>query len=753
MSILARLARYCPSWALAIAVTAAAADDPHWAFQPLGQAPVPRGVAATGAAHPIDAFIRRKLHTSGLTLSERADRNVLIRRASLDLTGLPPTPEAVAYFLEDTRDDAFMRLVDRLLASPHYGERWARDWLDLCHYADTDGYLTDQFRPYAWRYRDWLIGALNADVPFDRFTIDQLAGDLLPGSTIRQKVATGLLRQTLSNREGGADLEEFRTLQVVDRTAMLGAIWLGLTVQCAQCHDHKYDPVSQREYYQLYAFFNNADELNIDAPLPGEHGAREKVLPEYQRQRQALLEPVGDAIARLQARWEKRMLDARDHPGNDHRWDRQWELLGLVWGGGLGEGQLEGIQIIQLEPSRRTDRQRDRLLDYFLAHGEIIDPAAFKTLGIAALNEKLTELKTALPQVTRAPVMCRSLIPRQTHVHVRGDFRAPGRPVIPDTPAILPGLAPGVSRSRLGLARWLVSPAHPLTARVAVNRIWQALFDRGLVSSPANFGRRGAPPTHPELLDWLSRDFLRGGWSVKRMHRRIVSSATYQQSSAEREEPFDRDPDNRLLARQNALRLTAEQIRDSTLLVSGLLYRRIGGPSVRPPQPSSVADEGFDNRWDASEGADRYRRGLYTFSQRTSPFAMNTVFDGADPSHICPRRERSNTPLQALSLLNDPVFFEAAEVMARRVLASASGDDSQRIGFAFRLALARSPNRQEADRMRELLDDVRLELRGDPQQARGMVSLPIPDVDNMKLAAWTAVCSVCLNLHEFITRD
>jgi hypothetical protein len=560
------------------------------------------------------------------------------------------------------------------------------------------------------------------------------------------------LRQTLSNREGGADPEEFRVEQVVDRTAMFGEIWLGLTVGCARCHDHKSDPISQREFYQWYAFFNSADERNIDAPLEGELENYLEKLPEYQAQRQALLAPVTVPIAELQARWEARLLEARDQSGKDHVWDRQWEVLGLVWGGGLGEGQLEGWRIVELDPARRSESQKERLLDYFLQSGEVIDPAKFSELKLGDLHAKLKELKSALPQLTRAPAMCETQIPRETHIHVAGDFRSPGDAVQPATPAFLPPLDSGSTPDRLALARWLVSPHHPLTARVAANRMWQELFGRGLAATSADFGVRGDRPTHPELLDWLAAELIRSGWDIKHMHRLIVTSETYCQSSFTREELRSRDPDNRLLARQTPLRLSAEQIRDAALAVSGQLDARLGGPSVRPPQPDSVSQEGFDNQWIPSPGRDRYRRGLYTFIQRTSPFAMHVTFDGAHPARICPRRERSNTPLQALLLLNDPVFFDCARALALRTLRESPGSDSQRMELVYRLCTGRRPLAQEEDRLAMLLNSLLDEFRKDPQSVAGILPQGINPADAVHAAAWTGVCSVLLNLHEFITR-
>ncbi|MBI2479783.1 MAG: DUF1553 domain-containing protein [Planctomycetia bacterium] len=732
----------------------------HWAYVPIRHPDLPAVDDGPMISNPIDCFVANRLQQVRLSLSPPADRATLVRRATLDLIGLPPTPDEVQAFINDTRPDAYERLVDRLLASPHYGEHWARPWLDLCHYADTDGYLTDQARPVAWRYRAWLVEALNEGMPFDQFSIEQLAGDLLPNATTDQQLATGFLRQTLSNREGGADPVEFRVKQIIDRTSMVGEIWMGLTVGCAQCHDHKYDDISQQEFYELYAFLDAADEINIDAPLPNERSAYEAALPEYHRKRRELLAPLAEEIGELQRRWEEKILAARDNPGKDWYWDRQWELVGLVWGGGLGEGQLEGWQIVVLEPSKRTQLQKDRLLGYFLPKADTIDAAKSKGLNLSALNAELQKLKDALPNVTRAPTMMQTQTPRTTFVHLAGDFRDRGDDVSPGTLSVLPPLKEE-PHDRLALARWLVSPEHPLTSRVAVNRMWQQFFGRGIVATAGDFGVRGTPPTDPELLNWLASEFIRSDWDVKAMQRLIVTSATYRQSShlAPRDVPDGKQLSGERavaireaaqegssrgarwpLSRQTPLRLSAEQIRDAALLTSGLWDSRIGGPSVRPPQPASVSEQGYGNTWESSAGGDRYRRGLYTWVQRTSPFAMHVTFDAPNPNHICTRRERSNTPLQALTLLNDPVFYEAATALAQRVQREVDGDDQQRISHAFRLCLARDPKSEEL----AVLIDLLHRLRADSE-----LNTPTSATD----PALTVLCSVLFNLHEFVTRN
>ena len=788
-------------------------DELHWSFRKITR-PIPPPVRATGwLRNGIDSFVLARLENEAVAPSPEADRATLIRRVTLDLIGLPPTPDEVAEFVADDQPDAFERLVDRLLASPHYGERWARPWLDLCHYGDSDGHLTDQLRPVAWRYRDWVTRMLNEDLPFDEFTVRQLAGDLMvsgepggvsprtiknaatrPGADaarlaedcvmIDHVLGTSFLRQTLSNREGGADLEEFRVAQLVDRTSMVGTIWLGLTVGCARCHDHKYDPVTQREFFELYAFFDDVDEVNVDAPLEHETAAYRAARPEYERRRREVIakydvakggSPVDEAtreprVATLQRQWEAKCLYAAAHPGKKHIWDRQWEVLGLIWGGHLGEGQLEGCEIMRRPWNKRTSRQQTDLLDYFLSHGSVVDPKKFAELKLPELQKQLAELRKEFPAAfpTRAPVMQAAFARRQTYLHERGDFRGRGADVSPGFPHAVArtpsselsdkkekrsdGGVKATKASRLELARWLVSRENPLTSRVTVNRMWQEFFGRGLVATSDDFGTRGDRPTHPELLDWLAMELMmRGGdrevgseahaanspfsWSLKRAHRLIVMSATYRQSSRPRGELATRDPNNELLARQNSLRVPAESVRDAALAVSGLLSNTLGGPSVFPPQHERVTMEAFgSNGWKVSEGSDRYRRGLYTFILRTSPFAQAITFDAPPPVDVCTRRDRSNTPLQALTLLNDPVFGEMAIAFGERVRHDGGATDQARVQFAWQLAVGRPATAVELERLQRYLETQRRENQEDS-------------------AAWASLAGVLLNLHEFITRD
>lgn len=711
---------------------AAAPVKIHWAYRPIDKPRTPSVRNPAWVRNPVDAFVLARLEAEGVTPSAEASRNTLIRRLSLDLTGLPPEPEEVEAFLTDNRPDAYERLVDRLLASPHYGEKWARHWLDLAHYADSDGYEKDRVRPYAWRYRHWVIEALNRDLPFDQFTIEQMAGDLLPDATTEERVATGFFRNTLTNREAGVDREEARFEQVINRTNTFGTVWLGLTVGCAQCHNHKFDPLSQKEYYQLFAFFDGAMETDIDAPVPGEIGPYLKELPEYEKKRTVLLEEY--EVPALEAEWEGFLQGALADPGKSHEWD--FALTSM-------KAMLDHAErILQTPPEKRTARQKRGLTEYFISSpGPSIGRDKTKLDGLKELRKKLRALDDAFPSLSEAQLMAADPLYEGTHIRVRGDWRRKGLEVEPGTPSVLPPLPAGGPPTRLTLARWLVSPENPLAARVTVNRIWQELFGRGLVFTSDDFGVQGETPSHPELLDWLAAEFRDQGWSMKRIIRRIVTSATYRQSSHARPELLERDPENELLARQSRLRLPAELVRDSALAASGLLDPRIGGPSVRPPQPKGIAELGYANsvKWEESEGRDRYRRGLYIHFQRTTPYPQLMTFDAPDSNVSCTRRARSNTPLQALNLLNDPVFFEAAEALAWRIEREAAGDFDQRLDRAFQLCLAREPSLGERRRLKEYFDrqTAILEKEG----------------ANGAFTAWAGLARVLLNLDEFITRE
>ncbi len=754
----------------------------HWAFQPIKR-PVPPETVRNRQRQALDVFIEQRLEQEKVEPSLEADRTTLFRRVTLDLTGLPPTPDVVDEFLADELPDAYERQLDRLFASPKYGERWARPWLDLCHFADTDGYLTDQLRPVAWRYRQWVIDALNRDLPFDQFTIEQLAGDLLPQPTQEQLLATGFLRNTLSNREGGADLEQYRVEQVVDRTQMVGVGWLGLSVGCARCHDHKYDPITQKEFYQFYAFLDQADEVNLYLPLPGEAEKFAAAIEEHERQRAEIVAPYQPGVDELQKQWEAKLIEVFANPELDATWNRQWEVLGLVWGGNMGEGQLEGCVIARTPWDQRTPDEHARLQEYFLGNGALVDPKRFDELKLSELRSKLVQHRTKIAWPTRAPTTRQARFHRPVHIHQRGEFRVPGELVQPGTFAFLPraignvamgarvggfatarnDLPPAPSNAqydasteptRLDLAHWILSPDNPMTARVVVNRLWQEFFGRAIVDPPSDFGLRSQPPSHPELLDWLASEYRRREWGTKAMHRLVVTSATYRQSSQARPELNDRDPNNRWLARQATLRFTSDQVRDVTLAVSGLLQDRVGGLSVFPPQPDEVMNEGFyQHGWKASEGADRYRRAVYTWIARLSPFAQNVTFDAPPTNAICTRRDRTNSPLQALTLLNDPVFFDAAKGMSRRVLTETNGDTEPGVTQLFRWSLGRSPSDHERTVLANYYATQLAALKERPETVEKLAPDVVDAARRIEQAAWTSTASVLLNLHEFITRE
>ena len=540
---------------------------PHWAFEDPRRPELPSILGGSLAIQPIDRFVLDRLRREGTGPSAEADKFTLIRRVSLDLIGLPPSPEEVDAFLADERPDAYERVVDRLLASPHFGERWARPWLDLARYADSNGYSIDAPRSI-WKYRDWVIDALNRDQPFDEFAIDQIAGDLRTDATMEQKIATGFHRNTPINQEGGIDVEQFRVESVIDRVNTTGAAFLGLTIGCAQCHDHKYDPISQLDYYRLFAFFNNADEPDLPIATLEELALRDAL--------QAKIEAYLDRVR------------ADDAALNDRR--RAWEA-GLDMAGRQKQSQ-EVRAAFDAGDAKRTEAQQRVVFAAF------IDQDA----GVKPHRDAIAAWKAEMPRIVTTMVVREREKPRPTRLLIQGDFTRPGPPVEPGTPAAL--FAPDAKpANRLDLARWLVDRRNPLTARVAVNRLWQSLFGRGLVETEGDFGAQGAFPTHPELLDWLAVEFMNGGWSTKKLLRAMVASSTYRQSSRSRPDLAERDPSNRLLARQSRLRLDAELVRDAALAASGLLCPKIGGPGVFP----SAARRGDDARPDAS-GVGRQRR-------------------------------------------------------------------------------------------------------------------------------------------------
>lgn len=847
--------------------------DRHWAFRPIVRGEMPISMNRLGL-NPVDAFVIHKLQAVGLTHAAAADRSTLIRRVHLDLLGLPPDQDALTTYFNDNRPGAYERMVDRVLANPHYGEKWGRHWLDQARYADTNGYTVDSERSM-WPYRDWVINAINADLPFDQFTIEQLAGDLLPNPTQEQLVATGFHRNTLINQEGGTDREQFRNEAVVDRVNTTGAVWLGLTVGCAQCHTHKYDPLTQHEYYQLFAFFNSSQDVNSVSPTLSVASATQQA--ELAKLDSAVAK-AKMAVAEYDSQQNEQAIDAEKNDGKPVQWtivkatsaeseagatlerlsDESWLASGtnsdadmyritfasplqritavrlevlthpsLPKGGpgragngnfvlneiALNTGQGNATWVHATADHSQKDYDVTAAIDGDEKTGWAINVASgnpnvkrtstfvMKPIDsmeqLAVIELQFAEnpagynigrfrlsvtdaphLKFALPDPERArltanlkqaqderarfakriPVtmVMRDLDkPRETNVLIRGDFLRKGDVVQANAPAFLPGMPTGRStNSRLELAEWLVSDQHPLTARVTVNRAWAKLFGQGLVETENDFGLQGTPPTHPQLLDWLSSEFIVRGWSMKQLHRTIVTSATYRQSSHARPDAESVDSQNKLLSRQARLRVDAEIVRDLALSACGLLDNRIGGKSVYPPQPDGVY--AFTQRnasWPTSKGSDRYRRGMYTFFMRSAPYPMLTTFDTPRFNTTCTQRVRSNTPLQSLTLANDQAMLEAARALGKRLLAEAE-DDSTRIELAYQLCFARRPTEKEASSFSRFIKAQRQDFQSSPDEAKLLnVEIGSDVQQDVEHATWTIAARVLLNLDEFITRE
>lgn len=866
---------------------------PHWAFIKPKQVASPKVKDAKWVRNAIDAFVLARLEKDGLTPSPEADRATLIRRLSLDLTGLLPAPKDVDDFVNDNNPDAYEKLVDRLLASPHYGERQARHWLDLARYADSNGYTIDGKRSI-WPWRDWVINTFNKDMPFDQFTIEQLAGDMLPNAANEQMVATGFHRNTSFNEEGGTNPEQFRVERTVDRTNTTGAVWLGLSVGCAQCHTHKYDPISHKEYYQLYAFLNSMEEPKVSMPTPEQDklmkelqadlakakkaappkkvtpADAEKLLADLEKEtnggwrviypktvmaEKAKLDVLEDrsvlasdkgsdfetytvhgvapetgtiTAVRLEAlthdslpmsgpgrsaggnfvlsqfmfetdgvphKFKKAIADysQTDYPVNDvvkNDLKKGWGISG-----GIGrnhealfyldkphpvrEGQafvftlrhnkkhagyavgrfrvavtfasdrflslpLEAQNVVLIDPKKRTPKEMESARQALLK----APPASERVVQLQK------DMKALDAQIESTLVLREAKQPRVTNIQMRGDFLVLGDKVEPGVFAILNPLhVKDRAPNRLDLAKWLVSPDNPLTARVVMNRMWQQYFGKGIVETENDFGIQGSLPTHPELLDWLALEFMTGlaatrsgarsdgsaplrvaanQWSMKRMHKLIVMSATYRQASKVRPDLREKDPQNKLLARQHRLRLDAEIIRDAALSASGLLTRKLGGPGVYPPQaPEIFAFTQNNHPWPESKGPDRYRRGMYTFIWRQSQHPLLTTFDAPDAQTACTKRNRSNTALQALHLANDPVFVEIAKGLGDRIQKEGPADDAGKLAYAFKLCYCRVPSKLEQDRL--------LAYFGSQQKS--------------KAGPWANVARVLLNLDEFVTRE
>ena len=926
------------SWPEAVVLSDRAAQKKHWAFVPPERPDPPEVTRAEGIRNEIDRFVLARLAKEGLEPSPEADRATLLRRLSLDLIGLPPEPAEVDSFLADPSPDACEKQVERLLASPHHGEKWARHWLDAARYADSNGYEKDRAREM-WHYRDWVVDALNRDMPYDRFLIEQIAGDLLPDSTQDQLIATGFLRNSMINEEGAIDQEQFRIDSMFDRMDCIGKSILGLTVQCAQCHDHKFDPLTQKEYYRMFSFLNDVDEYT--APLYSPEGLQKiaevrrrtgeieeelrRSSPEW-RERQArweeeagrgqvewtVLVPYdhGDAGGLSKLRLEKdRVLLAGGHPfgGGTWRIKARTRLTGItavrleaftnsnlpMRGPGRSPNGLFGLKEIRLEiapastPEKKPDpvafaratadfeepersngappedqnhrrygpvrfaidgdektiwtvdagpgrRNTDRKavfnakepfgfaegteLTFYLAvddelscfrlslttskdaaadplprrvrealaiprdrrtpaeSGAIFGSFRLSVPEFAEGNRKIDEVWKGFPEATgSALVLAARADPRQSHVLMRGDWLKPADPVLPGVPSFLHPIGGGADPTRLDLARWLADRRSPTTARVFVNRIWQALFGEGIVASPEDFGTQGAPPSHPEMLDWLASEFMEprrrlpgeagdpAPWSMKHILRLITGSATYRQSSRLTPEALEKDLRNRLLARGPRMRVEGEVVRDIALSASGLLNPQLGGPPVFAPAPEFLFKPPTSYQvfpWKDETGPQRYRRGFYTFRRRSTPYPAFQIFDAPSGEFSCARRQRSNTPLQALTTLNETVFVESAQALARKTLAEGGASDDGRISFAFRRVVGRAPTDRERGRLAELLQKQKQRIAdgwlNSFELATGKNELPaaLPTgTTPADLAAYTVVARVLLNLDETITKE
>lgn len=921
----------------------------HWAFIPPKKADSPKVNKQNWARNPLDVLILARLEREGLSPSPEANRETLIRRVTLDLTGLPPTPAEVDAFVNDPAPNAYERLVDRLLNSPRFGEHRATRWLDAARYADTNGYQSDGER-FMWRWRDWVIDAINHNKPFDVFTIEQIAGDLLPNPTLDQQIATGFNRNHRGNGEGGVIAEEYAVEYVVDRVDTTATTWLGLTMACARCHSHKYDPITQKEFYQVFAYFNNVPERGKAIkfgnsppfiPAPTRKQQRQlKIIDKRLSLAESRFATLQPELAKAQREWEQTVtlketmrwtwtenllaqygMDGnlneeknRQKPGTSQggkpgfgkgmidgaadlngksivsfgdvgdfgyldkitlaAWIRPDDVkhgivlsrmaddaraegysvqivsghvqLNLVkrwlddairvetiskltpgkWyhvlatydgsrfasgiqiyvngkqqklkvnldelnqsfetkepfrvGGGAGKenrfvGLMDDVRIyhdhlnaqeaelvatpdsidalVNMNPNERTSSQKKKLRAYFLQESA---PAEIRQAhqNVVRIREQRERLVETFPNTM---VMVEMKEPRQTHLLQRGQYDKPGEKVIPGTPGVLPSLPKDVPNNRLGFARWLVSEDNPLTARVIVNRYWQSFFGTGIVKTVEDFGVQGEWPSHPELLDWLAVEFMSKGWDVKRMVRTMVTSATYRQSSRVTKDLLERDPANRLLARGPRLRLSAETIRDQALFVSGLMVERTGGPSVKPYQPKGLWEELAGKVYKQDHGASLYRRSLYTFWKRTIVPPTMVALDASMRESCQVRQSRTNTPLQALALLNETTFVEAARVLAERVLIEGGRTDEERVAYLFRLVTSRRPRPLEMKILQSGLARHRRHYRQRSDEAKKLVQTGEarrnPKIEVDELAAWSTLAGMVLNLDEVLNKE
>ncbi len=895
----------------------------HWAYAKPVASPVPNVSDLQWGASSVDRFLYARLRAEGLKPSPEADRATLVRRVALDLTGVPPLPEEVAAFSADSAPDAYLRMVDRFLAKSSFGEHWARLWMDLARYADSAGYPSDPGRS-VWAFRDYVIRAFNSNKPFDQFTVEQIAGDLLPHATEEQMIATAFHRNTMTNNEGGTSDEEFRTAAVIDRVNTTWSVWMGTSMACAQCHTHKFDPLTQKEYFSFFAILNQSEDAdrNDEAPLHQFLLPEEKVEKARLENRAAELEALFKAPvpAWIQgfAAWDAafpRALEWRgakpadvksanganvavkengsvhvgaSEKGGDSVTLQIPELVGEIAalqlvsqpeaslpGGGAGTGangafivdqirvsvvsanakvkprdvkfravyasataggfepqtvvglkakaeqnarnkgwsvsnsvkeqrltlipetevKLQAGEMLQVELDQRS-RKKEQLLASFAVRytedkraelsvatppkllailqtpadartsenaGQVVDyyvrnHAAEASAERSALASTIRELEALKPNTV--PIM-RDLGPdkqRITKVQIRGNYLNLGDEVSAGTPAVLPPLPAGAKPDRLAMARWLVSPENPLTARVIANRFWETIFGVGIVRTSEEFGAQGEMPVHPELLDWLALELVRSGWDMKAFLKTLLSTAAYRQSSAVTQALQDKDPENRFLARGPRFRMSAEILRDQALAVSGLLSPKMFGKPVRPPKPNMGLSTAFGraNDWEVSAGEDRYRRALYTEVRRNSPYPSFTTFDAPNREVCTLRRSRTNTPLQALVTLNDPVFIEAAQALSRRIIKEGGASTAERIRYAYLRALSREPSAKEIERLERLVQEAAGAFATDTARAQQMATDPLgalpAGADMAEHATWTVFSNVLLNLDEVLMR-
>ena len=710
--------------------------DTHWAYVKPTKAALPSVKNSVWVRNGIDAFVATEQEKHGLAPAPEADRVTLIRRLFFDLTGLPPTPAEVDEFVNDGTADAYEKLVDRLLRSPHYGERMAVYWLDVVRYADTAGYHSDNHRD-VWLYRDYVIKSFNNNKRFDQFTIEQLAGDLLPNPTAEQKIASGYNRLLQTTEEGGAQAKEYTAKYAADRVRNVSTTWLAGTLGCAECHDHKFDPYRTKDFYSLEAFFADLQEKAV---------GRQDQTPIMTPEQEAEVKQLDTRIAALKAEL------TRSDPKLDEAQTKWEEMAKADKGKGLPKPVADAVNV---DPAKRTAAQKETIRNHYRL--SVAPELETQRKELAAAQAKRDGIMKAIPTT----LISISSNPRTVRVLPRGNWQDDsGEVVQPAVPGFLAALdTKGKRATRLDLAQWITSQDNPLTARVFVNRLWKLCFGQGIVKSVDDFGIQGAMPTHPQLLDWLAVEFTSSGWDVKHLVKLLVTSNAYRQSSVASAAFREKDPSNAWLARQGRFRLEAEFVRDNALAVSGLLTRKVGGPSVKPYQPAGYWSYlNFPVReWQADAGDDLYRRGLYTYWCRTFLHPSLLAFDASTREECVADRPRSSTPLQALVLLNDPIYVESARVFAEHMIQQGGKTTEERLNWAYRQAVSRSAKPDEVKLLGSLLEKHREEFRADNTAAEKLLKVgqsPLPkEMDAAELAAWTSVARVILNLHETITRN